>query len=59
MSQDVEEPREIPVMGDLLLGLDPEESLQRGIAADFGEPTTDKGAVKDMREYLRSVGVAP
>jgi hypothetical protein len=23
------------------------------------EPTTDKGAVKDMREYLRSVGVVP
>jgi hypothetical protein len=23
------------------------------------EPTTDNGAVKDMREYLRSVGVVP
>ncbi len=43
VSQDVEEPREIPVMGDLLLGLDPEQSLQRGVAADFGEAGVIRG----------------
>jgi hypothetical protein len=41
--QDVKEPREIPVMGDLLFGLDSEQSLQRGITADFGEAGVIRG----------------
>jgi hypothetical protein len=49
--QDVEEPREIPVMGDLLLGLDPEESMQRGVAADFGEAGVIRGMPQERGEH--------
>ena len=51
MPQDVEEPREIPVMGDLLLGLDPEESIERGVAADFGEAGVIRGMPQERGEH--------
>ena len=43
MPQDVEEPRQIPVMGDLVLGLDTKEPTERGIASEFGEATVIGG----------------
>jgi hypothetical protein len=51
MPQDVEEPREIPVMGDLLLSFDPEESMQRGVAADFSEAGVIRGMPQERGEH--------
>src|ERR1700694_4728225 len=41
--QDVEEPREIPVVRDLGLGLDAEEAAERGIAAELGQTGLVRG----------------
>ena len=49
--KDVEEPREIPMLGDLIIGLDPQESLQRRIAPDFGQAGVIGGVPQQRREH--------
>jgi hypothetical protein len=46
VAQGVEEPREVPMVGDLLLGLDADEAAGRRVAAQFGQARLVRGMAK-------------
>src|SRR4051812_12630936 len=46
MAEGVEEPREVPMLGDLIVGLDPPGPVQRGITTDLAEASVIGGVAQ-------------
>ena len=50
MPEDIEEPREIPMLGDLIVGLNPQETFQRRVAAHLAEASVIGGVAQQGGE---------